>query len=164
MFWRSFAEYNASVNILFLVHFLTGSYIQKCKTSSVTNQSAIKIAFVLEDTQSEDQLKTAFDDFLKENNNYLYSVVGITVKWNRKDTPGSIWTEIEENLVNQNVTLVISFLPSCTNQLLVDALSKSIVPIIGLQSQREELYSNNKVSYSSSPHHLKTEQSPKFVF
>lgn len=147
MFWRSFTEYNACVSFVFLLHFLTASYVQQCKTSSVTNQSAIKIAFVLEYTQREDQLITVFDDFLKENNNYFYNVVGITVKWNRKDTPGSMWTKIEENVVNQNVTLVISFLPTCTNQLLVDALSKSIIPIIGLQSQTEELYSNNKVSY-----------------
>lgn len=145
--WRSFTKYNASVSFVFLLHFLTVSYVQQCKTSSVTNQSTIKIAFVLEYTQGEDQLITVFDDFLKENNNYFYNVVGITLKWNRKDTPGSMWTKIEENVVNQNVTLVISFLPSCTNQLLVDALSKSIIPIIGLQSQTEELYSNNKVSY-----------------
>ncbi|XP_068747101.1 glutamate receptor ionotropic, NMDA 2A-like [Montipora capricornis] len=74
----------------------------------------------------------------------LHNVEGITLEWRVKDTPYSVWKKIEQNVIVKNVSLVLSFLPSRKNQILVDALGKSIVPIIGLQSLREEVYSKHQ--------------------
>ena len=153
MFWKSFPK---KESILFFLHFMVGSYFQFCTTTSVSNHSAVKIAFVLEQGQSED-LNSAFDVFLKESimGSSLHNVEGITLEWKVKDTPYSFWRKIEENVIVRNVSLVLSFLPSRKTQILVDALSKSIVPIIGLQSFREVVYSMHQVRYSSSPLQMK---------
>ena len=161
MFWRSFTN-NSS--ILLILHLLTvGSYFQFCMTTSVSNHSAVKIAFILEQGQSK-VFNSAYGVFLKESlmDSSLHNVEGITLEWRVKDTPYSVWKKIEQNVIVKNVSLVLSFLPSRKNQILVDALGKSIVPIIGLQSLREEVYSKHQVRYSSSP--LQIKSTPEFAY
>lgn len=147
MFWRSFANYSLA---LFLVHSISESRIYPSATTSATNQSAVKVVFILEESQRDD-LKTAFNVFLKKNVNSALlnlnvDLEGVIVQWRRKDTPNSTWRKIKENVIEGNASAIVSFLPSWKNQVLVHALSKSDVPIIGIESLTKELYRNNKVS------------------
>lgn len=106
----------------------------------------VKLVFILDETQRKD-LKPAFDNFLKEavNSSFL-NVKGITVEWKIKDSQESTWRKIKQNIIEQNASAVVSFLKPWRNQVLVNALSKSVVPVIGMESLTEELYSSKKVS------------------
>ena len=142
MFWRSFVNCSFA---LFLVHSISESRIYLNATTS-----AVKVVFILEESQ-RDYLKTAFDVFLKENvNSSLLNLnvdlEGVIVEWKQKETPHSAWTKIKENVIEGNASVVVSFLPSWKNQVLVHALSKSDVPLIGIESLTKELHRNNKVS------------------
>lgn len=143
MLWRLFANYSSA---FFLFCLINGwSFIHLSRATSTTNQSGVvKVVFILEETQQADDLKTAFDGFLKPNFPFV-DVVGVTLMWKREDTPYSTWRKIEENIVKENASAILSFLPSWKNQVLVNALIKSVVPIIGIESLTKELYSNNKV-------------------
>ena len=128
---------------------MSESCVHLSKTTSATNRSAVKVVFILEESQRDD-LNTAFDVLLKENVNssllnLSVNLEGVTMEWKRKDSPQSTWKKIKENVIDGNASAVVSFLPSWKNQVLVHALSRSDVPIIGIESLTKELYRNNKV-------------------
>ena len=122
------------------------SYIDFAVTTSEPSQQPVaKLVFFLEETQRED-FDSALNTFLKEAVHFSsVRVEGITVEWKIKDTPDSTWTKINENVIMANASAVISFLPSWKNQLLVNVLSKSVVPVIGMESLTEVRYNSNKV-------------------
>lgn len=113
-----------------------------------TGHPVVKLVFISEETQHYN-LKTAFEFFVKKENegvSTLFSLEGITIEWKKNDTPNSTYEKIQENIIKQNASVVISFLPSKNNHILVNALSKAVIPIIGLESLTEEFYSSKKVS------------------
>lgn len=113
-----------------------------------TGHPVVKLVFISEETQHYN-LKTAFEFFVKKENegvSTLFSLEGIMIEWKKNDTPNSTYEKIQENIIKQNASVVISFLPSKNNHILVNALSKAVIPIIGLESLTEEFYSSKKVS------------------
>ena len=145
MLWRLFANYSGAFLLFCLMN--GWSFIHFSRATSTTNQSnVVKVLFILEESQQAEDLKTAFDGFLKKNASFPFvDVVGVTLVWKREDTPVSTWRKMEEIVVKENASAVVSFLSSWKNQVLVNALIKSVVPIIGIESLTKELYSNNKV-------------------
>lgn len=129
---------------ILLFQWLCGSF--NASTTSA-GQPVVKVAFIAEETQHYFDLKSAFDFFLKDRQEVssFCSVEGITVEWKRNDTPSLTWQKIQGNITKQNASAVISFLSPRKNHILVNALSKTVIPIIGLQSLTEEYYSSKKV-------------------
>lgn len=143
MFRSLFANYTS---VIFFFQLIFGQCIDFAITTSSLSQPVVKLVFILDETQRKD-LKPAFDNFLKEavNSSFL-NVKGITVEWKIKDSQESTWRKIKQNIIEQNASAVVSFLKPRRNQVLVNALSKSVVPVIGMESLTEELYSSKKVS------------------
>lgn len=120
-------------------------------------QPVVKVVFIAEETQHRAQhydLKHAFDFFLNESEEEtpFFDVEGVAVEWKNNDTPSLTWQKIQGNIINQNASAVISFLPPRKNHILVNALSKTAIPIIGLQSLTEEYYSSKKVRKQTCTH------------
>lgn len=110
------------------------------------SQPVVKVIFISEETQQYD-LKSAFDVSVRDSQEVssFLSVEGIAVEWKKKDTPHLTWQKIQENIIKQNASAVVSFLPPTKNHILENALSKTAIPIIGLQSLTEEFYRSKKV-------------------
>ena len=72
---------------------------------------------------------------------------GITIIWKVKDTPDLTWAKINENIILRNASAVLSFLPPWKNQVLVNVLSTTVIPVIGMESLIEDIYNNKKVRY-----------------
>jgi len=142
--WQSF--YTTCVAAVFLLQRMCGRF-DAMKTTH-TGHPVVKLVFISEETQHYN-LKTAFEFFLKKENegvSTLFSLEGITIEWKKRDTPNLTYEKIRENIIKQNASAVISFLPAKENHVLVNALSKDVIPIIGLESLTEEFYSSKKVS------------------
>lgn len=129
---------------ILLLQWLCGSF--NVITTSA-GQPVVKVVFISEETKHYYDLKSAFDFFLKESQEVstFFRVEGIAVEWKRNDTPSLTWQKIQENVIQQNASAVISFLPPGKNHILVNVLSKTAIPIIGLQSLTEECYSSKRV-------------------
>lgn len=139
------SSHTTCVAAIFILQWMCGS-LNTITTPS--GQSVVTLVFVSEETQHY-HLNTAFDVFLKKQNDGVsttFSLVGIKVEWKKNDTPNLTYEKIQEVIIKQNSTAVISFLPPKKNHLLVNALSKAVIPIIGLESLTEEAYSSKKVS------------------
>jgi len=157
MFLSLFAKYASAV---FLFQLMCVSYIDIAITTSGRNRPLVKLVFILEETQRDD-LKSAFDFLLKETvNSSVFNVEGITLEWKTKETPNSTWSKIKANIIMENASAVVSFLPSWKNQVLVNALSKIDVPVIGMESLTGELYTSKKVG----KHVLKQKHLISFAF
>ena len=137
--------YSTCLAAIFLLQLMCGRF--DAKTTPAV-QPVVTLVFISEDTEHHN-LKTAFEFFLKTENegaSTLSSLQGITIEWKKNDTPNSTYEKIQENIIRQNVSAVVSFLPPKKNYILVNALSKAVIPVIGLQSLTEEFYSDRKVS------------------
>ena len=135
--------YATFIAAIFLLQWNCGSFDE-----TPTGQPVITLVFISEETQYY-SLKTAFEFFLKTENEgvfTLFSLEGIAIEWKKSDTPNSTYEKIQENIIKQNASVVVSFLPPKKNYILVNALSKAVIPIIGLESLTEEFYSSKKVS------------------
>ena len=139
------SSHTTCVAAIFILQWMCGS-LNTITTPS--GQPVVTLVFVSEETQHY-HLNTAFEFFLKKQNDGVsttFSLVGIKVEWKKNDTPNLTYEKIQEVIIKQNATAVISFLPPKKNHLLVNALSKAVIPIIGLESLTEEAYSSKKVS------------------
>lgn len=137
--------YTTCVATSFLLQWMCGRFDA---LTTPTEHPVVKLVFIPEETQHYN-LKTAFEFFLnKENEGFstLFRLEGITIEWKKSDTPNLTYEKIQENIIEQNASAVISFLPAKENLILVNALSKAFIPIIGLESLTEEFYSSKKVS------------------
>lgn len=137
--------YATCIAAIFFLQWMCGSFNA---ITTPAGQPVVKLVFISEETEHYN-LKTAFEFFLKTENegvSTLFSLEGITVEWKKNDTPYLTYEKIQENIIKQNASAVISFLPPKKNHILVNALSKAVIPIIGLASLTEEFYSSKKVS------------------
>ena len=136
--------YTTCLGAIFLLQLMCGRFNA---VSTPARQPVATLVFISEETQHHN-LKTAFEFFLKtenEGSSTLFNLQGITIEWKKNDTPHSTYEKIQENIIMQNASAVISFLPPKKNHILVNALGKAVIPVIGLQSLTEEFYSNRKV-------------------
>lgn len=119
-----------------------------CGTTTPVGQPVVTLVFISEESQYHN-LKTAFEFFLKTGNegaSTLFNLQGNAIEWKKNDTPNSTYEKLQENIIKQNASAVISFLPPKKNHILVNALSKAVIPVIGLQSLTEEFFSGREVS------------------
>ncbi|XP_022797093.1 glutamate receptor ionotropic, NMDA 2A-like [Stylophora pistillata] len=142
MMFQNFCKtYIVSISLL---QCLCGS-INTITTHAV--QPVVKFVFISEEIQRHD-LNSTFEHILKRYTDVssLLSLQGTALAWNQKETPHFLWRKIQEHIIEQNASMVISFLPPKKNYVLVDVLSKSAIPIIGLQSLTEEFYKSYQES------------------
>ena len=129
------------------IYFLFSKCVYFAVTTTTLDHPTAKLAFIFEEIHKED-LESTFDNVLREA--IIFSPLrleGITVTWKVKDTPDLTWAKINENIILRNASAVLSFLPPWKNQVLVNVLSTSVVPVIGMESLIEDLYNNKKVRY-----------------
>lgn len=115
-------------------------------TSTPLIQPVVKLVFISEEIQRYD-LNSTCEQILQHYKDVssVLSLQGTAIEWKQKETPYSLWRKILEHLIEHNASVVISFLPPKKNYVLVDVLSKSDIPIIGLQSLTEEFYKTYQV-------------------
>ena len=137
--------YKNCIAAVFLLQWMYGCFNA---ITTPTVQPVVTLVFISEETQHYTDLKTAFEFLLQKENegSTVFSLEGITVEWKKNDTPNLTYEKIQENIIKQNASVVISFLPPKKNYILVNALSKAVIPMIGLESLTEEFYSSKKVS------------------
>ena len=139
------SSYTTCLAAIFLLQLMCGRFNA---LTTPAGQSVVTLVFISEETEHRN-LKTAFEFFLKTENegaSTLFNLQGITTEWKKNDAPNSTYDKIQENIIKQNASAVVSFLPPKKNYILVNALSKAFIPVIGLQSLTEEFYSGRKVS------------------
>jgi len=128
------------------IYFLLSKCVNFAVTTTTLDHPTAKLAFIFEEIHEED-LESTFD-ILKET--IMFSPLrleGITVIWKVKDTPDLTWAKINENIILRNASAVLSFLPPWKNQVLVNVLITSVIPVIGMESLIEDIYNNKKVRY-----------------
>ena len=129
------------------IYLLLSKCVNFAVTTTTLDHPTAKLAFIFEEIQKED-LGSTFDNILKEA--IIFSPLrleGITIIWKVKDTPDLTWAKINENIILRNASVVLSFLPPWKNQVLVNVLSTSVIPVIGMESLIEDIYHNKKVRY-----------------
>lgn len=139
------SSHTTCVAAIFILQWMCGCFNA---ITTPSGQPVVTLVFVSEETQHY-HLNTAFEFFLQKENEGVsttFSLEGITVEWKKNDTPNLTYEKIQEIITKQNATAVISFLPPKKNHFVVNALSKAVIPIIGLESLTEEVYSSKKVS------------------
>ena len=116
-------------------------------TSTPLIQPVVKLVFISEEIQRYD-LNSTCEQILQRYKDVtsVLSLEGTAIEWKQKETPYSLWRKILEHIIEHNASVLISFLPPKKNYVLVDVLSKSDIPIIGLQSLTEEFYKTYQVS------------------
>lgn len=128
------------------IYLLLSKCVNFAVTTTTLDHPTAKLAFIFEEIQKED-LGSTFD-ILKEA--IIFSPLrleGITIIWKVKDTPDLTWAKINENIILRNASAVLSFLPPWKNQVLVNVLSTTVIPVIGMESLIEDIYNNKKVRY-----------------
>ena len=135
---------------ILLLQWLCGSFNAITTPSS---QPVVKLVFISEEIQQYD-LNSTCELILKgfQDISSSLNLQGTAIEWKENETPYSTWQKFQENIIEQNASAVISFLPPKKNYLLVDALSKSVIPIIGLQSLTEEFYKSHQVRRQTDTH------------
>lgn len=136
--------YTACLAAIFLLQLMCGRFNA---TTTPVGQPVVTLVFISEESQYHN-LKTAFEFFLKkgsEGASTLFNLQGNAIEWKKNDTPNSTYEKLQENIIKQNASAVISFLPPKKNHILVNALSKAVIPVIGLQSLTEEFFSGREV-------------------
>lgn len=137
--------YMTCLAAIFLLQLMCGRFNA---TTTPVGQPVVTLVFISEESQYHN-LKTAFEFFLKTGNegaSTLFNLQGNAIEWKKNDTPNSTYEKLQENIIKQNASAVISFLPPKKNHILVNALSKAVIPVIGLQSLTEEFFSGREVS------------------
>lgn len=137
--------YTTCLAAIFLLQLMCGRFNA---TTTPVGQPVVTLVFISEESQYHN-LKTAFEFFLKTGNegaSTLFNLQGNAIEWKKNDTPNSTYEKLQENIIKQNASAVISFLPPKKNHILVNALSKAVIPVIGLQSLTEEFFSGREVS------------------
>ena len=137
--------YTTCLAAIFLLQLMCGRFNA---TTTPVGQPVVTLVFISEESQYHN-LKTAFEVFLKTGNegaSTLFNLQGNAIEWKKNDTPNSTYEKLQENIIKQNASAVISFLPPKKNHILVNALSKAVIPVIGLQSLTEEFFSGREVS------------------
>ena len=137
--------YTTCLAAIFLLQLMCGRFNA---TTTPVGQPVVTLVFISEESQYHN-LKTAFEFFLKTGNegaSTLFNLQGNAIEWKKNDTPNSTYEKLQENIIKQNASAVISFLPPKKNHILVNALSKAVIPVIGLQSLTEEFFSSREVS------------------
>lgn len=115
-------------------------------TSTPLIQPVVKLVFISEEIQRYDLNSTCEQKLQRYKDvSSVLSLQGTAIEWKQKETPHSLWRKILEHIIEHNASVVISFLPPKKNYVLVDVLSKSDIPIIGLQSLTEEFYKTYQV-------------------
>ena len=96
------------------------------------------------------KLKTTFETLLRElsqDNTLSVQLKGFVLNWEEKSRSiVELWTGIQD-LIDLNVSGVISFLPSPESELLVFLLRDASIPVIGLSSANQQWPSPDKVRY-----------------
>lgn len=137
--------YTTCLAAIFLLQLMCGRFNA---TTTPVGQPVVTLVFISEESQYHN-LKTAFEFFLKTGNegaSTLFNLQGNAIEWKKNDTPNSTYEKLQENIIKQNASAVISFLPPKKNHILVNVLSKAVIPVIGLQSLTEEFFSGREVS------------------
>lgn len=126
------------------IYLLLSKCVNFAVTTTTLDHPTAKLAFIFEEIHKED-LESTFDNILISFS--PLRLEGITIIWKVKDTPDLTWAKINENIILRNASVVLSFLPPWKNQVLVNVLSTSVIPVIGMESLIEDIYHNKKVRY-----------------
>lgn len=121
--------------------------------SSNSSPLTVRLGLVSEDLYF-DQLRSQFNSLLTEYNSRRYlvprvKIEGIAVCWSKGERPSIRFNTLNRKLILQNVSAVISLLPSKENQLLTSFLSDLSIPVLGSGSREEQWHSREKVSLNS---------------
>lgn len=100
--------YTTCLAAIFLLQLMCGRFNA---TTTPVGQPVVTLVFISEESQYHD-LKTAFEFFLKkgsEGASTLFNLQGNALEWKKNDTPNSTYEKLQENIIKQNASAVISF-------------------------------------------------------